>query len=59
MKTVIFWDIKKISSYLTGKSLLLRYRAQSVNAMQIPFLGYHGGGYEEWRFMELYAVWLL
>jgi hypothetical protein len=33
MKNVVFWDIKKTSSYLTGDTLLLRYRAQPVNAM--------------------------
>jgi hypothetical protein len=32
MKNVVFWDIKP-SSYLTGDTLRLRYRAQPVNAM--------------------------
>jgi hypothetical protein len=32
MKNVVAWDIK-YSSYLTGDTLLLRYRAQPVNAM--------------------------
>jgi hypothetical protein len=32
MKKAVFWDIK-LSLYLTGDTLLLRYRAQSVNAM--------------------------
>jgi hypothetical protein len=31
MKNVVFWDIK-LSCYLTGDILLLRYRAQPVNA---------------------------
>jgi hypothetical protein len=33
MKNVVFWDIKKTSSYLTGDILGLRYRAQLVNVM--------------------------
>jgi hypothetical protein len=32
MKNDVFWDIKP-GSYLTGDTLLLRYRAQPVNAM--------------------------
>jgi hypothetical protein len=32
MKNVVFWDIKT-HSYLTGDTLLLRYRVQPVNAM--------------------------
>jgi hypothetical protein len=32
MKNAVFWDIK-LSSYLTGDTLLLRYRAQPVNDM--------------------------
>jgi hypothetical protein len=32
MKNVVFWVIKP-SSYLTGDTLLLRYRVQPVNAM--------------------------
>jgi hypothetical protein len=32
MKNVVFWDIKP-SSYLTGDTLLIRYRAQLVNVM--------------------------
>jgi hypothetical protein len=32
MKNAVFWDIKP-SSYLTGETLRLRYRAQPVNAM--------------------------
>jgi hypothetical protein len=32
MKNAVFWDIKP-SSYLTGDTLRLRFRAQQVNAM--------------------------
>jgi hypothetical protein len=32
MKNVVFWDIKP-SSYFTGDTLRLHYRAQPVNAM--------------------------
>jgi hypothetical protein len=32
MKNVVFWDLKP-SSYFTGDTLRLRYRAQPVNAM--------------------------
>jgi hypothetical protein len=32
MKNAIFWDIKKPSLYFTEDTLLLRYRAQPVNA---------------------------
>jgi hypothetical protein len=32
MENAVFWDIKS-SSYLTGDTLPLRYRAQPVNAM--------------------------
>jgi hypothetical protein len=32
MRNSVFWDIKA-SSYLTGDTLPLRYRAQPVNAM--------------------------
>jgi hypothetical protein len=32
VKNVVFWDIKP-SSYLTGDTLRLRYRAHPVNAM--------------------------
>jgi hypothetical protein len=34
MKNTVFWDIKP-SSYLTGNTSGLRYRAQTVNAMRI------------------------
>jgi hypothetical protein len=33
MKNAVYWDIKP-SSYLTGDTLRLHYRAQPVNAMQ-------------------------
>jgi hypothetical protein len=33
IKNVIFWGIRKPSSYFTGDTLLLRYRAELVNAM--------------------------
>jgi hypothetical protein len=33
VKNAVFWDIKYISSYLTGDTLRLCYIAQSVNAM--------------------------
>jgi hypothetical protein len=32
MKCAVFWDIKKTSSYFTGNTLLLHYRAPPVNA---------------------------
>jgi hypothetical protein len=32
MKNAVFWDIKS-SSYLTGDTLRLHYRAQPVNVM--------------------------
>jgi hypothetical protein len=32
IKNVVFWGIKR-SSYFTGDTLRLRYRAQPVNAM--------------------------
>jgi hypothetical protein len=32
MKNAVFWDIKP-SSYLTGETLLFRYRVQPINAM--------------------------
>jgi hypothetical protein len=32
MKNAVFWDMKP-SSYFTGNTLPLRYRAQPVNAM--------------------------
>jgi hypothetical protein len=32
MKNVVFWD-KKHRSYLTGDTLLLRYKVQQVNSM--------------------------
>jgi hypothetical protein len=32
MMNAVFWDIKP-RSYLTGDTLLLHYKAQSVNAM--------------------------
>jgi hypothetical protein len=35
MKNVVFWDIKNPSSYLTGKTLRLRYRSQAVNTGKI------------------------
>jgi hypothetical protein len=56
MKNAVFWDIKP-SSYITGDTLRLRYRALAVNAMKD--LRFHGGGYEERRLLGCYAVWLL
>jgi hypothetical protein len=32
MKNAVFWDMKT-SSYLTGDTLLLRYKSQPVNTM--------------------------
>jgi hypothetical protein len=48
MKNVVFWDIKP-SSYLTGDTLFLRYRAQPVNLCKI--CGFHGSHYEGRRLL--------
>jgi hypothetical protein len=53
MKKAVFWDIKT-SSYLTGDTLLLRYKIQPVNSMQD--LIFHGGDYEKHRLLGCYTV---
>jgi hypothetical protein len=56
MKNGVFWNIK-LSSYLTGDTIPLRYRAQPVNAMQD--VRFHDADYEEYRLLGCYAVTLV
>jgi hypothetical protein len=54
MRNPIFWDIN-LSSYFTGNTLLLRYRAQPVNAM-LRFEVFKAVDYDECRLLGCDAV---
>jgi hypothetical protein len=47
MKGVVLWVINP-NSYLTGDTLRLHYRSQSVKTM---IWGFHDGDYEEYRIL--------
>jgi hypothetical protein len=56
MKNVVFWDIKP-SSFLTGDTLHLRYRASRLILCKV--CGLHGGDHEECRLVGCYDVLFL
>jgi hypothetical protein len=56
MKYAVFWDINPAhTSQETHYVLATEHR----RLMLWKICGFHGRGYEEWRLLGCYAVWLL